>query len=82
MHQDFDRALPRHEQLARLSAGKTPGRKHQHRKGPGKAANEAANKKRNVAAFKKNAAAPFVAAVRAYWLGLRDSYPTKGGVCE
>ena len=76
MRQDFDSNIPRHEQLARVPTNKS-GHKHMHRKGPGRAANDAAKKRINKAKRAAQIAAPFKAEIRAYWRGRRDTYPSR-----
>jgi hypothetical protein len=74
MRQDFPNSMPRHEQLMRLSAGKTPGRKHQKRKGV-RASERAKTQQKNRNAVRLREYRVFAEMVRAYWRGERETYP-------
>lgn len=76
MKQDFPSTMPRSEQLARLDAGKTPGRKHN--KQPGvKAAQRKDNKVKKKRQNRDAVFAGHKGEVAAYWRGERDTLPGK-----
>lgn len=77
MRMTFDAKTPLLEQQMRAAGRKKVGRKHNHKIGPGKTA-LAAQRKRKFAATKRAIRwKRFQDAVRAYWLGERDTYPEK-----
>lgn len=78
MRLEFDANVPRHEQLLKVDANKTPGRKHQKRAGIRAKERAKASRLRN-AALKNKKQAAFKAKVRAYWAGEIDQYPAVPG---
>jgi hypothetical protein len=74
MRLEFDKSVPRHEQLLRVDAAKTPGRKHQKRKGV-KAKQRATNEAKAKLANMVKQAAAYRSKVRAYWRGEEDESP-------
>ena len=74
MRRDFPQGMPHWEQLLSVGAMHTPGRKHQKRKGVKAAQRAKANIKAS-AKEKQRKASLWHAKVRAYWLGLRETYP-------
>ena len=74
MRMTFDRSVPVHIQISRIVKSHT-GRKHQHRKGPGRVSAErrAANKQRQLLARAKQKR--FSKLARAYWSGESDVHP-------
>ena len=74
MRLEFPATMPRLDQLARVDAAKTPGRKHQKRPGV-KAKQRRANKLKTRAAARERERDVFNAQVRAYFLGARDTHP-------
>ena len=74
MRRDFPQGMPRVEQLLSVSAMHTPGRKHQKRKGV-KAGQRVKDNLKTSAKEKQRKADLWHKQVRAYWLGLRDTYP-------
>ena len=75
MKQDFDSNVPRHEQLLRVATNKS-GHKHMHKKGPGRAGNDAAKKAAHKSQTLSRLRKRVSEAIRAYWRGERDEYPT------
>ena len=74
MRRDFPQSMPVWEQLLSVGDMQSPGRKHQHRKGV-KAKQRVANTAKASAKVKQRKADLWHTQVRAYWLGLRETYP-------
>lgn len=74
MKRDFPQGTPVWEQLLSVSGMQQPGRKHQKRKGV-KAKQRANDSAKAGSAVKRRKTDLWHAKVRAYWLGLRDTYP-------
>lgn len=69
MRMTFDQSVPVHEQISRILKCHT-GRKHQHRKGPGKAQRDP-----YLAAAKHRRQARWLSKARAYWSGQSEEHP-------
>lgn len=74
MRLTFDKSVPLHVQISRIVKCHT-GRKHQHRKGPGRSASDqrSANKQRQLLALAKQKR--FSRLARAYWTGQTEEHP-------
>jgi len=75
MQHQFDKGIGLDEQITKVLDHKQPGRKHQHRIGPGKAAQRAANRRKNVAAYNNHGLKLRKARIRDYWRGLISEFP-------
>ena len=75
MRQDFPSSMLVSDQLLRLSAGKTPGRKHQKRAGPSKKANKLAAFSRGKTQWAQSRKSKNSRNVAAYFRGEIDFLP-------
>ena len=74
MRLTFSQDTPLHEQIKRIVKSHT-GRKHQHRKGPGKLSEEQRRRREHNAKAAKARRKKFLRSARAYWRGESDEHP-------
>lgn len=74
MRMTFDKKTPRHEALMRIVNCHT-GRKHGHRKGPGRIGAEQKAKQVQSAKAQKARRSKFLKRARAYWAGESETHP-------
>lgn len=77
MRQTFDRNVSLLEQRMRVAGAKQVGRKHDHRRGPGKAKEMSMRRAKNISDKKARIWKRFSLAVSAFFAGKSDQYPRK-----